>query len=71
VAACAALALAAFTVGLSAVPAFAVSCSGGTTMTIDVADGESVALSLSGGADPLAIVVTPSAPGCGASTPRR
>ena len=65
VAASAALALAAFIVGLSAVPAFAVTCSGGATMTIDVAGGESIALSLSGGADPLAIVVTPSDPGCG------
>jgi Ca2+-binding RTX toxin-like protein len=64
VAACAALALAAFIVGLRAVPAFAVSCSGGATMTIDVGDGESIALSLSGEADPLAIVVTPSALGC-------
>jgi Ca2+-binding RTX toxin-like protein len=34
-------------------------------MTIDVAGGESIALSLSGGADPLAIVVTPSDPSCG------
>ena len=64
-AACAALALAAFIVGLGAVPAFGVTCSGGATMTIDVAGGESIALSLSGEADPLAIVVTPSAPGCG------
>ena len=62
---CAALALAAFIVGLSAVPAFAVTCSGGATMTIDVAGGESIALSLSGGADPLGIVVTPSDPSCG------
>src|SRR5919197_1091339 len=65
-AACAALVLAAFIVGLSAVPAVAVTCSGGATMTIDVAGGESVALSLSGEAVPLAIVVTPSGPGCGA-----
>jgi Ca2+-binding RTX toxin-like protein len=65
-AACAALVLVAFIVGLSAVPAVAVTCSGGATMTIDVAGGESVALSLSGEADPLAIVVTPSGPGCGA-----
>ena len=65
VAGCAALALAAFIVGLSAVPAFAVTCSGGATMMIDVSGGESVALSLSGEADPLAIVLTPSDPGCG------
>ena len=64
-AACSAPALAAFTVGLSAVPAFAVTCSGGATMTIGVAGGESIALSLSGAADPLAIVVTPSDPSCG------
>ncbi len=65
VATCAALALAAFIVGLSAVPAFAVTCLGGTTLTVGVAGGESIALSLSGEADPLAIVVTPSDPGCG------
>jgi len=65
VAACAALALAAFMVGMSAVPAYAATCSGGATMTIDVAGGESIALSLSGGADPLGIVVTPSDPSCG------
>ena len=65
VATCAALALAAFIVGLSAVPAFAVTCSGGATMTIDVSGGESIALSLSGEADPLAIELTPSDPGCG------
>ena len=65
VAASAALALAAFIVGLSAVRAFAVTCSGGATMTIGVAGGESIALSLSGDSDPLAIGVTPSDPGCG------
>ena len=65
VVACAALALAAFIVGLSVVPAFALTCSGGATMMIDLADGESIALSLSGGADPLGIVVTPSDPSCG------
>lgn len=62
---CVALALAAFIVGLSAVPAVAVTCSGGATMMIDVGGGESVSLSLSGQADPLAIVVAPSGPGCG------
>jgi Ca2+-binding RTX toxin-like protein len=45
--------------------ALAVTCSGGATMTIDVSGGESIALSLSGEADPLAIVLTPSDPGCG------
>jgi Ca2+-binding RTX toxin-like protein len=59
------LLLASFVVGLSTVPAYAAMCSGGTTMTIDVAGGESIALSLSGGADPLGIVVTPSDPSCG------
>ena len=57
--------LTSFVVGLSAVPAYAATCSGGATMTIDVAVGESIALSLSGGADPLGIVVTPSDPSCG------
>jgi Ca2+-binding RTX toxin-like protein len=57
--------LASFVVGLSAVPAYAATCSGGATMTIDLASGESIALSLSGGADPLGIVVTPSDPSCG------
>src|SRR5678816_3707198 len=52
-------------VGLGAVPAYAATCSGSTTMTIDLAGGESIALSLSGGADPLGIVVTPSDPSCG------
>jgi len=65
VAASAAVPFAAFIVGLSAVPAFAVTCSGGATLTIGVAGGESIALSLSGESDPLAIVVTPSDPGCG------
>jgi Ca2+-binding RTX toxin-like protein len=57
--------LVSFVVGLSAVPAYAATCSGGTTMTIDLAGGEAIALSLSGGADPLGIVVTPSDPSCG------
>ncbi len=51
-------------VGLSAVPAYAATCSGSTTMTIDLASGESIALSLSGGADPLGILVAPSDPSC-------
>jgi Ca2+-binding RTX toxin-like protein len=57
--------LVSFVLGLSAVPAYAATCSGGTTMTIDLASGESIALSLSGGADPLGIGVTPSDPSCG------
>ena len=65
VAACASLGLSSFVVGLIAVPAWAVTCSGGATMTIDLASGESVALSLSGDADPRTIVVTPSDPSCG------
>ena len=64
VAACAVLGLASFVVGPSAVPAWAVTCSGGATMTIDLESGESVALSLSGDADPRTIVVTPSDPSC-------
>lgn len=51
-------------VGLSAVPAYAATCSGSTTMTVDLASGESIALSLSGGGDPLGILVTPSDPSC-------
>ena len=57
--------LASFVVGLSAVPGYAATCSGSTTMTIDLVGGESIALSLSGGADPLGIVLTPSDPSCG------
>src|SRR5262245_35457837 len=57
--------LVSFVVGLSAVPAYAATCSGSTTMTIDLASGESIALSLSVGADPLGILVTPSDPSCG------
>ena len=64
VAAGAALAVAAFIVGLSGVPAWAVTCSGGATMTINLADGESVSLSLSGDADPRSIRVTPADPTC-------
>lgn len=52
-------------VGLGAVPAYAATCSGSTTMTIDLASGESIAVALSGGADPLGILVTPSDPSCG------
>jgi Ca2+-binding RTX toxin-like protein len=65
VGACAALAVASFVVGLSAVPAWAVTCSGSGTMTIDVADGESVTISLNGAQDPRTIVVSPSDPSCG------
>lgn len=65
VAACAALGVASFFVALSALPARAVTCSGGATMTIDLATGESVTLSLGGDADPRTIVVTPSDPSCG------
>ena len=57
--------LASLVVGLGAVPAYAATCSGSTTMTIDLASGESIAVSLSGGADPLGILVTPSDPSCG------
>ena len=61
---CAALGLASF-VGLSAVPAHALTCSGGPTMTIDLASGEAVAVSLRSAADPRVIEVTPSDPTCG------
>jgi Ca2+-binding RTX toxin-like protein len=56
--------LASFVVGLSAVPAYAATCSGGTTMTIDLVSEESVAVSLEGAGDPLAVVVTPADPSC-------
>ena len=65
VAAGAGLTLAAFIVGLSVAPAWAITCSGGATMTIDLADGESVSLSLNGDADPRSIQVTPADPSCG------
>jgi Ca2+-binding RTX toxin-like protein len=64
-AACGALGLASFVVGLSAAPVWAVTCSGGGTMTIDVADGESVTISLNGAQDPRTIDVSPSDPSCG------
>jgi Ca2+-binding RTX toxin-like protein len=64
-AACTALGLASFVVGLSAVPAWAVTCSGGGTMTIDVAGGESATISLNGAQDPRTIDVSPSDPSCG------
>jgi Ca2+-binding RTX toxin-like protein len=64
VAACAAMGLATFVVGLSAVPAWAVTCSGGATMTIDLAGGESITISLGGGDDPRTIDLSPSDPSC-------
>ena len=56
--------LAAFIIGVSAIPASAATCSGGTTMTIDLASEESVSLSLSGADDPRVIAVTPGDPSC-------
>ena len=64
VAAVFAVLLVSFVVGLSAVPAYAATCSGGTTMAIDLVSEESVALSLNGAEDPRAIVVTPDDPSC-------
>jgi Ca2+-binding RTX toxin-like protein len=64
VAASAALSLGAFIVGLSALPAYAATCSGGMTMTVDLVSAESVALSLDGAADPRGIVVAPADPSC-------
>jgi Ca2+-binding RTX toxin-like protein len=52
------------TVGLSATPAGAATCSGTNTMTIDLSSGEAVSISLSGDADPRVIVVTPADPTC-------
>ncbi len=63
-AAFATLALASLVVGLSVVPASAATCSGGVTMTVDLAGGESVELALSGADDPRAIEVTPADPSC-------
>ncbi len=60
------LALAAFIVGLTAIPAFAaVSCSGGATMTIDVTAGTAFTISLSGAPAPFDIDVTPNDGSCG------
>lgn len=53
-----------FVIGVSAFPASAATCSGGTTMTIDLASGESVSLSLTGADDPRVIAVTPDDPSC-------
>jgi Ca2+-binding RTX toxin-like protein len=64
-AAIATLSLASALVGLSAVPASAATCSGGATMTIDLASGEAVSLALSGADDPRTIEVTPADPSCG------
>ena len=64
-AACVALGMASIVVGLSAVPVWAVTCSGGGTMTIDLAGGESVSISLNGAQDPRTIVLSPSDPSCG------
>jgi Ca2+-binding RTX toxin-like protein len=60
----AALILAALIVGLIAIPASAATCSGGTTMVIDLASQESVSLSLTGADDPRLIAVTPDDPSC-------
>ena len=59
------LVLAAFFVGLSAVPASAATCSGDVIMTIDLSSGEAVSLALSGPDDPRTIDVTPTDPSCG------
>ena len=59
------LVLAAFFVGLSAVPASAATCSGDIIMTIDISSGEAVSLALRGPDDPRTIDVTPTDPSCG------
>ena len=53
-------------VGMSAVPASAATCSGAgdVTMTIDLASGEAVTVSLSGAEDPRVIDVAPNDPSC-------
>ena len=58
------LVLASLVVGASAIPASAATCSGGTTMTIDLASDESITLSLDGAEDPRGIVVAPADPSC-------
>ena len=52
-------------VGLLADPASAATCSGDATMTVHLAQGESVTLSLSGQDDPRTIDVAPSDQSCG------
>ena len=52
-------------VGAMATPASAVTCSGSGTMTVDVADGEAVTISLNGAQDPRTIDLSPSDPSCG------
>lgn len=64
VVACGTLILAVFVIGVRATPASAATCSGGTTMTIDLASDESITLSLDGAEDPRGIVVTPADPSC-------
>ena len=52
-------------IGLLAVPALAATCSSSDgTMTIDLAGGESITISLGGAADPLTIDLSPSDPSC-------
>ena len=58
------LTLASLVVGVSAIPASAATCSGGTTMTVDLASDESITLSLDGADDPRGIVVAPADPSC-------
>jgi Ca2+-binding RTX toxin-like protein len=52
------------TIGVTATPAGAATCSGDGTLTVDLTGGESVELSLSGDADPRVIEVTPPDPTC-------
>jgi Ca2+-binding RTX toxin-like protein len=60
----AALLIAALMVGVNASPAWAATCSGDTTMTIDLASAESIRLTLNGAEDPRTIEVTPADPSC-------
>ena len=60
------LAMAGFVVALMATPASAVTCSSADgTMSVDLAGGESITISLGGGNDPRSIDVSPSDPSCG------
>ena len=52
-------------IGSVATPAWAVTCSGTGTMTVDLANGESVTISLNGAQDPRTIDLSPSDPSCG------
>lgn len=59
------LVVGAFVIGVGTAPALALTCSGSGTMTIDLASGESVTISLNGAQDPRTIDLSPSDATCG------